>query len=60
MRLTPVPPNMDLGSTYVLLSQVEMSQIFGQNQDGWQFFYERYPDAPGITTLSRVGFNNSA
>jgi hypothetical protein len=34
-----------------------MTSIFGQNQDGWQLFYEQYPDAPGITTLSRVGFN---
>jgi len=55
----PVPPDMDLGSGYVLLSQGEMSQIFSQNRDGWQLFYEQYPDAPGITTLSRVGFNKS-
>jgi hypothetical protein len=53
----PVLPNMDLGNPYVLLSQVEMRQIFGQNQDGWQLFYEKFPGVPGITTLSRVGFN---
>ena len=53
----PVRPDLELGSLYVLLSQFEMSQIFGQNRDGWQLFYEQYPDAPGITTLSRVGFN---
>jgi len=53
----PVQPDMDLGSPYVLLSQAEMSQIFGQNRDGWQFFYGQFPEAPGITTLSRVGFN---
>jgi hypothetical protein len=55
----PVRPDMDLGSGYVLLSQGEMSQIFSQNRDGWQLFYEQNPDAPGITTLSRVGFNKS-
>jgi hypothetical protein len=55
----PVRPDMDLGSMYVLLSQGEMRQIFSQNQDGWQVFYEQYPDAPGITTLSRVGFNDT-
>ncbi len=55
----PVRPDMDLGSAYVLLSQSEMSQIFSQNQDGWQLFYEQYPDAPGITTLSQVGFNDT-
>ena len=55
----PVRPDLELGSGYVLLSQSEMGQIFGQNRDGWQLFYERYPDAPGITTLSKVGFNNT-
>jgi hypothetical protein len=55
----PVLPTMELGSGYALLSQAEMSQIFSQNRDGWQVFYEQYPDAPGITSLSRVGFNMS-
>jgi hypothetical protein len=55
----PVLPGMDLGNAYVLLSQAEMRQIFSQNRDGWQLFYEKYPVAPGITTLSRVGFNTT-
>ncbi len=55
----PVRVDMDLGSAYVLLNQGQKSQIFSQNRDGWQVFYEQYPDAPGITTLSRVGFNNT-
>lgn len=57
--VTPVSPTMDLGSEYVLVSQEEMSQIFSQNRDGWALFYERYPDTPGITTISRVGFNET-
>ena len=56
---TPVSPDMVLGVEYVLVSQEEMSQIFSQNRDGWVLFYERYPDTPGITTISRVGFNES-
>jgi hypothetical protein len=55
----PVRPDMELGSGYVLLSQDEMSQIFSPNRDGWQVFYGQYPDAPGITTLSQAGFNNT-
>jgi hypothetical protein len=51
--------DMQLGAPYVLLSQAEMAQFFGQNRDGWQLFYGQYPDAPGITTLSRVGFNTA-
>lgn len=49
--------DMNLGAGYVLLHQSDLNQIFAQNQDGWQVFYERFPDAPGILSLSRVGFN---
>jgi len=55
----PIRTDMDLGVEYVLLSQSGMNEIFGQNQSGWEIFYNRYPDAPGITTLSRVGFSDS-
>ena len=55
----PIRPDMDLGSPYTLLSQAGRNRIFGQNQSGWEIFYNRYPQAPGITTLSRVGFNAS-
>ncbi len=53
----PLRPDMELGGPYTLLTQAARSQIFGQNQSGWDVFYNRYPQAPGITTLSRVGFN---
>ena len=53
----PIRPDMNLDGPYTLLSQAEKNQIFGQNQSGWEIFYNRYPQAPGITTLSRVGFN---
>jgi hypothetical protein len=53
----PIRADMDLGSSYTLLTQTRKNQIFGQNQSGWDIFYNRYPQAPGITTLSRVGFN---
>ncbi len=53
----PVSPRMDLGTPYVLLTREQMDHLFSQNQDGWQLFYEQYPAAPGITTLSQVGFN---
>ena len=50
-------PNMQLGGPYTLLSQAGKNRIFSQNQSGWDIFYNRYPQAPGITTFSRVGFN---
>jgi len=55
----PLRPDMDIGAGYILLTQNDKTQLFNQNQDGWQLFYEKYPDAPGITALSRVGFNNA-
>jgi hypothetical protein len=55
----PIRPDMDLGSSYTLLSQTNRKKIFSQNQSGWEVFYNRYPQAPGITTLSRVGFDST-
>lgn len=53
----PLKADMDLGLQYVLLSEDDRRQIFNVNQDGWETFYSRYPDSPGITSVSRVGFN---
>jgi hypothetical protein len=49
--------DMQLGNPYTLLSQTARNQIFSQNQSGWDIFYGRYPQAPGITTFSKVGFD---
>jgi hypothetical protein len=49
--------NMDLGAPYTLVSDAQMQAIFSSSRDGWQLFYEKYPDAPGTMLLSRVGFN---
>jgi hypothetical protein len=55
----PLRPDMNLGSSYTLLSQAARTKIFAPNQDGWLVFYENYPAAPGITSLSQVGFNTA-
>lgn len=52
-----LPADMQIGGPYTLLSQTVRSQIFSQNQSGWDIFYSHYPQAPGITTFSRVGFD---
>jgi hypothetical protein len=49
--------DMQVGGAYTLLSQTARNQIFSQNQSGWDIFYYRYPQAPGLTTFSKVGFN---
>jgi len=49
--------SMILGSRYLLFSEKDKQELFQINQSGWDVFYNRYPEAPGIMTLSRVGFN---
>ena len=56
---SPFRGDLNLGNPYTVLSQAQMNLFFSQNQDGWQAFYGQYPGAAGITTLSRVGFNNT-
>ncbi len=53
----PLSPEMKVGIQYILLTQSQRNEIFSQNQDGWDAFYKNYPDAPGLTGISRVGFN---
>jgi len=55
----PLAADMDLGVQYILLSQDQRNEMFRQNQSGWEVFYHNYPNSPGITELSRVGFNNA-
>jgi len=44
-----------------LLSRAEMDSLFSaqrnQKPNGWDRFYAKYPQSPGIITVSRVGFN---
>lgn len=54
---TSLSADMQIGAPYVLLTRQEMSNLFSENQNGWEAFYLGHPDAPGITSLSRVGFN---
>ncbi|MFC2028360.1 hypothetical protein ACFLTX_00365 [Chloroflexota bacterium] len=49
--------SMILEANYIVFSIEDMQEMFGENQNGWDIFYDRYPDAPGIISLSRVGFN---
>jgi hypothetical protein len=55
----PLDPEMALGIQFVLLSEINMRDIFNVNQDGWAMFYSRYPNTPGMTSVSRVGFNDT-
>jgi hypothetical protein len=55
----PLDPEMALGIQFVLLSESDLRDIFNVNQDGWAMFYSRYPNTPGMTTVSRVGFNDT-
>lgn len=54
----PLTSDMELGISYVLLSDAQFTEIV---VDGarWTTFYERYPEASGLTEFSRVGFNTN-
>jgi hypothetical protein len=45
----------NLPFNYTLISQAELKNIF--DSGGWDNFYKKYPNSPGITSLSGVGFN---
>jgi hypothetical protein len=57
-RSYPLRASMVLGVPYLLFSQKDKQDLFQINQSGWDVFYNRHPEAPGIMTLSRVGFND--
>jgi hypothetical protein len=42
---------------YEIISQDELDSLFESKQPRWSKFRQRYPEAKGIFTLSRVGFN---
>jgi hypothetical protein len=46
---------------HVLLSAAELDAFFhpgkSKGNDGWEMFYDKHPDSPGIISLSRVGFS---
>jgi hypothetical protein len=53
-----LPPDMQLGVDYVLLSEAELAEI--SSQGNWhEVLAEKYPGSDGYTIFSRVGFNKS-
>lgn len=40
-----------------LLNQTEFNRFFSKNGQGWDAFYQQYPQSQGVLTLSKVGFN---
>lgn len=54
-RSSPLRQFLDLPMEARLLTEDEWKAIL--DQGGWDAFYARFPGAPGLTELSRVGFN---
>jgi hypothetical protein len=54
-----VGATMELGLPYVILGEDEFNEIFNINTSGWDLFYTRFPNSPGMTTVSQVGFNQA-
>jgi hypothetical protein len=48
----------DIGRPYLLISEKELEDIFQEGGGGgWDEFFQKYPQARGFATFSRVGFN---
>lgn len=43
---------------YQLVASSEIKSIFGTRGDVWGRYYEKYPNARGLLSLSRVGFHS--
>jgi len=50
-------PNLDVEQDYVLMPEEDWDKIFGPGGAMWTRFQARYPEASGMVTFSRVGFN---
>jgi hypothetical protein len=45
---------------YVLLHESDLAAILkAKDIEGWDYFYEKYPNSSGYVSLSRVGFNTT-
>jgi hypothetical protein len=50
-------PNLDVEQGYVMMPQDEFEQIFLRKGSVWTRFQAKYPEAGGLITFSRVGFD---
>jgi hypothetical protein len=45
---------------YVLLNESDLAAFFtAKDTEGWDYFYEKYPNSSGYLSLSRVGFDTT-
>ena len=52
-----ISQDLDLHFPYKLLNRDAVEEIFKEGCSGWCKFLERYPEAGGYISISRVGFN---
>ena len=50
--------HLNLTITYVLLGKKGSTKTPEEYTKQWEEFYQKYPNSPGIISLSRVGFNS--
>jgi hypothetical protein len=56
----PLGKSFNIKYAYVILNSKDFEAFFKTNDfDGWKDFYKKYPNSPGFTTFSRVGFNSN-
>ncbi|MBN1362829.1 MAG: hypothetical protein JW993_19680 [Sedimentisphaerales bacterium] len=53
----PLEPDLIEDPNIVLVSEAQLAEILSE-PDGWSLFGERYPDSPGLSQVSCVGFSD--
>jgi hypothetical protein len=49
-------PHLDMELDYTLVPEKEFKEIFGRGGSAWARLQEKYPEARGVVSFSRVGF----
>ena len=56
----PIAQHFPSSVTVTLITEREQGELFADShKDAWRSFYQKYGGASGITSLSRVGFNQN-
>jgi hypothetical protein len=52
-------PQFGDAKSYKIIAREELDEIFKKRNGSWENFYEKYPEAGGVWTFSRPGYNSA-
>lgn len=57
LQTYPLEKFINQRAAYQFIPETELINLFKYGEEGWKRLRSRYPDADGVLSLSRVGFN---